>query len=63
MKQSAMLRQRLTAIEVDRPPLVVPGRTPKAIWVQPRNKADVEYRSITAAGLLRHAVWKGRADQ
>jgi hypothetical protein len=31
--------------------------------VQPIIKADVDYRSITAAGLLRHAVWKGRADQ
>ncbi len=57
MKQSAELQQRLEAIQVDRPPVVVPGR-PKAVWVQPRLKADVEYRTITTAGLLRHAVWK-----
>jgi hypothetical protein len=44
--------------EIDHPPLVVPGGTPKAIWLQPRIKADVEYREITTAGLLRHAVWK-----
>jgi bifunctional non-homologous end joining protein LigD len=62
MKQSAMLRQRLAAIELDHPPLVVPGRPPKAIWVQPIIKADVDYRSITAAGLLRPPGWKGRAD-
>ncbi len=51
MKQSGKMRKRLEAIEV------VPGR-PKAIWVEPRLKANVEYRTITTAGLLRHAVWK-----
>ena len=61
MAQSAKLRQRLEAIEVDRPPVAVPGRPRKAIWVQPRFKADVEYRDITNAGLLRHSVWKGSA--
>ena len=60
MKQSAELRQRLVAIEVDRPPILVPART-KAVWVQPRLKTDVEYRTITTAGLLRHAVWRGNA--
>jgi bifunctional non-homologous end joining protein LigD len=58
MEQSAKLRRRLEAIEVDRAPVIVPSR-PKAIWVQPRLKANVEYRTITTAGLLRHAVWKG----
>ena len=58
MKQSAQLRQRLEAIEVDRPSVSIPGRPPKALWVQPRVKADVEYRSITTAGMLRHAVWR-----
>lgn len=58
MAQSAKLRQRLETMEVDRPVVVVPGR-PKAIWVQPRLKADVEYRTITRAGMLRHAVWRG----
>ena len=60
MAQSAKLRQRLVAIEVDRPPILVPART-KAVWVQPRLKTDVEYRTITTAGLLRHAVWRGNA--
>ncbi len=58
MGQSAKLRQRLATIHLDRPPVVVSGR-PKAIWVQPRLKADVEYRTITTAGMLRHAVWRG----
>lgn len=58
MKQSAALRQRLEGMEVDRPPVVVPGR-PKGIWVRPSLKAEVEYRTTTSAGLLRHAVWMG----
>ncbi len=59
MEQSTKLRQRLETIEVNRPAVTVPGRPPKAVWVQCRLKADVQYRHITAAGLLRHAVWKG----
>ncbi len=59
MAQSAKLRQGLAAMEVERPPVAVPGRPPKAIWVQPKLKADVEYRAVTTAGVLRHAVWKG----
>lgn len=59
MAQSAKLRQRLEAIEIDRPPVAVPGRPTKSVWVQPRLKVDVEYRDITTAGILRHAVWKG----
>jgi bifunctional non-homologous end joining protein LigD len=58
MAQSANLRQRLEAIEVERPPVPLPGRPPKSVWVQPRIKADIEYRDVTTAGLLRHAVWK-----
>ncbi len=58
MAQSAKLRQQLEATEVDRPPVSVPSR-PKAMWVQPRIKATVEYRDLTTAGLLRHAVWRG----
>ncbi len=59
MAQSAKLRQRLEAIEVDRPPLAEPQRLHKAVWVQPRLKADVKFRTITSAGLLRHSVWIG----
>ena len=58
MKQSTELRQRLEAIEADRPSVPVPGRWPKAVWVRPSMKAVVEYRTITPAGLLWHAVWK-----
>ncbi len=61
MEQSAKLRERLEKIEVDRPPVLVPGRPPKAVWVQPRMKVAIEYRDITAAGALRHSVWKGSA--
>ncbi len=58
MEQSAKLRRQLDEIAIDRSVIEVPGR-PKAIWVQPRLKADVEYRTITTAGMLRHAVWRG----
>jgi bifunctional non-homologous end joining protein LigD len=60
MAQSADLRQGLAAIEVDCPAVTGPGRPPKAVWVESRLKVDVEYRNITRAGLLRHAIWKGR---
>ncbi len=59
MEQSAKLRQNLEAIEVDQPLVAVPRRTWKSVWVQPQTKAAVEYRAITGAGLLRHALWKG----
>lgn len=59
MKQSAALRTRLEALAVDKPAVKVPGRWPKAIWVKPSITADVTYRTITTAGMLRHAVWKG----
>jgi bifunctional non-homologous end joining protein LigD len=59
MKQSAEIRASLDALAVEMPALAVPGRFPKARWVRPTLRADVEYRAITAAGLLRHSVWKG----
>lgn len=62
MAQSANLRQRLEALEVDRASMAVPGRPRKALWVQPRLKALVQCRTITTkAGMLRHSVWKGSA--
>jgi bifunctional non-homologous end joining protein LigD len=59
MAESAKLRQRLASIEVERAAVAIPGRAPKAVWVRPSIKVDVEYRAITTAGLLRHAVWRG----
>lgn len=59
LEQSAKLRRRLEKIEVDRPAVSLPGNAPKAVWVQPGLKAEVEYRQITSEGVLRHAVWKG----
>jgi len=59
MKQSGELRQRLESLEVDRPMVIAPGRPPKSVWVKPLLRAYVEYRDITTAGQLRHAVWRG----
>ena len=60
MKQSAELRQQLEGMKVDKPALPLPSRMPKVFWVRPLLTADVEYRTMTTAGLLRHAAWKGR---
>ena len=59
MRQSVDLRRKLDPLTVETPAVEVPGKRPKAIWVRPRIEVDVTYRTITAAGMLRHAVWKG----
>ena len=39
--------------------LTKPIRDAKATWVEPKFLAEVEYRDITADGLLRAASFKG----
>jgi bifunctional non-homologous end joining protein LigD len=53
------LREKLDPIAVRKSPLTVPVKKPKAIWVKPEVLADVEYRSITADGRMRHGSFKG----
>jgi len=53
-----MLRQRLEPMIVDKSPLTKAVKKPKAIWVRPELLVDVEYRAVTADGLLRHASFK-----
>jgi len=53
MKQSAELRTRPEALEVDRPAIDVPGKRPTAIWVKPVVKCEVEYR---------RSPWRGCCD-
>jgi bifunctional non-homologous end joining protein LigD len=53
------LRALLEPLAVDRPPLIVPLRKPKATWVKPAVAAEVEHRGIASDGLLRHASYKG----
>jgi bifunctional non-homologous end joining protein LigD len=56
------LRERLDPLIIGKSPLSQPVKKPKATWVQPVLKAEVEYSSITDDGLLREAVFKGLRD-
>jgi ATP-dependent DNA ligase len=40
-------------------PLTVPVKKPKATWVKREVLTDVEYRSITEDGRMRHGSFKG----
>jgi bifunctional non-homologous end joining protein LigD len=54
-----MLRERLDPIGVRKSPLSVPVKKPKAKWVKPEVLADIEYRSLTDDGRMRHGSFKG----
>jgi bifunctional non-homologous end joining protein LigD len=41
------------------PPFAEKIAKPKAQWLKPRLVGDVEYRRMTAGGLLRHLYYKG----
>jgi bifunctional non-homologous end joining protein LigD len=40
-------------------PIAADRSFPKAQWLTPRLRADVEYRRKTSSGLLRHPSYKG----
>jgi len=56
------LREKLNPLVVRTSPLTTPVRKPKATWVRPEVLVDVQYRSITPDGRLRHASFKGVRD-
>jgi len=56
------VRERLDPLIINRSPLSVPVKKPKATWVQPVVQAEIEYGGITDDGLLREAVFKGLRD-
>ncbi len=56
------LRERLDPFIIRTSPLNEPISKPKATWVQPALKAEVEYSGITDDGVLREAVFKGLRD-
>lgn len=57
------LRETLDPLIRPTSPLSVDVRKPKATWVEPLLQIDVQYASITSAGVLRAASFKGiRAD-
>ena len=55
------LQSQLTPLITDRPAADdVPRRDAKgAIWVSPTVVGEVEYRSFTDDGRLRHSSWRG----
>ena len=59
VKGAQELRQKLDGLVVEKTPLTVPLRKPKAVWVKPVLRADIEYRAVTGDGLLRAASFKG----
>jgi bifunctional non-homologous end joining protein LigD len=52
-------RKQLDTVVSPRFKLTRPIKKPKAVWVEPSFVADVEYRDITAEGLLRQSSFKG----
>jgi bifunctional non-homologous end joining protein LigD len=55
------LWRRLSALRVDRAPLILPKdeRRKNVIWVKPELVVEVEFRGVTHDGLLRQAAFKG----
>jgi bifunctional non-homologous end joining protein LigD len=56
------IRERLDPLIVSRSPLDEPVKKPKATWVKPIVRAEVQYGGITEEGILREAVFKGLRD-
>jgi bifunctional non-homologous end joining protein LigD len=55
-KVAAELRQKLNPFVIPKP--VVKLKRKDAVWVEPKFKAEVEYRDITNDGHLRHTTFK-----
>jgi bifunctional non-homologous end joining protein LigD len=55
---SSQIRKKLNTVVCATPKLTKPIRDPKATWVEPKFLAEVEYRDITAEGLLRAPSFK-----
>ena len=56
---SGQIRKTLDTVVTTTSKLTRPIRDAKAIWVEPKFLADVEYRDMTTDGLLRAASFKG----
>ena len=60
---SSQIRKQLNTVVSPKSKLTKPIRKPKAVWVEPKFTADVEYRDITSEGLLRQSSFKGLAKR
>ncbi|MGY3484424.1 ATP-dependent DNA ligase [Bradyrhizobium sp. USDA 4011] len=56
---SSKIRKALDSVISPKSKLSKPLRKPKATWVEPVFKAEIEYRDITSEGLLRASSFKG----
>src|SRR5207244_1846255 len=56
------IRERLDPLIIPHSSLDEPIKKPKATWVKPLVRAEVQYGGITEDGLLREAVFKGLRD-
>jgi bifunctional non-homologous end joining protein LigD len=56
---SGQIRKQLDTVISPKSKLSKPIKKPKAIWVEPRFFAEIEYRDITSEGLLRASSFKG----
>ena len=61
-KTSLAVRKKLNALVTPQQTLTQKIRKPKAKWVEPKLFAEVEYRDITADGLLRQSSFKGMSE-
>ena len=57
-RQRRQLGEALTLLSIDVPPLPAAGRAPRVRWVRPLLRCEVETLGTTAAGHLRHPVWR-----
>jgi ATP-dependent DNA ligase len=58
-----VVRRKLDALVTPQQRLTRKVRKPKATWVEPKFYAEVEYRDITADGLLRQSAFKGLHEE
>ena len=56
---SSRIRKQLETVVSSKSKLTKPNRAPNTTWVEPKFVAEVEYRDITADGLLRASSFKG----
>jgi bifunctional non-homologous end joining protein LigD len=61
-KTSMQVRRKLEPLITPQQKLTKKVRKPKAKWVEPKFFAEVEYRDITADGLLRQSSFKGMSE-
>ena len=56
---SSQIRKQLDTVISPKSKLTKAIRKPKAVWVEPKFTAEIEYRDITSEELLRQSSFKG----